>query len=159
MQSARAGLELNIGALAVGRVRAVPQARTAVDALLTLEKRRAIEAKSDGLAGTHTDAGFFLAGNAAAAIQEDDVIGVAGHGLNFSAHEKRILVSHENPAVKRNFRPTARGHERVVQRDAGVDGERGGIAQRQAGLAMGEDGANLTRGGWNVGPGARDGHW
>ena len=57
-----------------------------------------------------------------------DVIGVAGHGLHFAAHEQRILVRHENPAVERNLGPAARGHERIVQRAAGVEGERGGIA-------------------------------
>jgi len=73
------------------------------------------------------------------------VIGIAGYGLHLAAHQQRILVRNEKTAVERDLRPAARRHERVVQRAAGVEGERGSVAQREAGFAIGTDGANLAR--------------
>ena len=62
------------------------------------------------------------------AIEKDNVIGEAGHGLHFAAHQQRILLGDENSAVERNLGPAARGHQRIVQRAAGVECERGSIA-------------------------------
>ena len=123
-----------------------------MDAFLALEVGRAVGAERDGLAGAHADAGFFLAGDAALTIQKHDVIGIAGYGLHLAAHQQRILVRNEKTAVERDLRPAARRHERVVQRAAGVEGERGGVAQREAGFAIGTDGANLARRGRSAVP-------
>ena len=123
--------------LAVGRVSAVPQTCAAVDAFFALEGGHAVGAERDGLAGAHGDAGFLLAGDAELVVEEDDVIGEAGHGLHFAAHQQRVLVRDEQTAVEGNLGPAARGQQRIVERAAGVDGEHGGIAQRHAGLAMG----------------------
>ena len=122
-----------------------------MDAFFALEGGRALGAERDGLAGTHADAGFFQARDAALAVEEDDVIGVAGHGLHFAAHQQRVLVGDEETAVEGNLRPAAGAHERVVERAAVVEGERGSFAQVEFGLAGGRDGRNLLGRGRNVG--------
>ena len=38
-----------------------------------------------------------------------------GGGLHLAAHEQRVLMRHEQPAVKRNGRPADLVHQRVME--------------------------------------------
>src|ERR1035437_8021131 len=87
VQTARAGAEFDVGVLAVGGLVAVPQACAAVDALFALEVGRTVLALRNGLAGAHGYACLLSARDAKLRIAEDDVIGEAGHGLDFAAHQ------------------------------------------------------------------------
>ena len=51
-------------------------------------------------------------------FEEDDVVGVAGWGLNLAAHQQDILMRHQQRAIVRNGRPATAIHQRVVQRRA-----------------------------------------
>ena len=125
MQSARSGAEFEIGVLAVGRFGAVPHAAAAVDALLAFEDGKIVGAQRDGLAGAHGDAGLFVAGGAEAQVAEDHVIGKAGHGLHFAAHQQGVLMRDQQAAVEGNLGPAARRHQRIMQRAAILEREFG----------------------------------
>ena len=85
MQPARAGAELDVRAVAVRGLAAVPQTGAAVDALFSFKIGHAIDAVSECLAGTHGYAGLLNALGAELRIAKGDVIGKAGHGLHFAA--------------------------------------------------------------------------
>ncbi len=76
----------------------------------------AVFAQRDGLAGAHGDAGLLLAGDAEILVEEDDVIGEAGHGLDFAAHQQRVLLRDQQAAVEGNLRPAAGGEQGIVER-------------------------------------------
>ena len=86
METAGAGLEADEAELWVVGMGfgTVPEAGTAVDALLTVEGRPTAFSRDDGLAGAHFHTDFAAAGFAVARIKEDDVVGVAGGGLDFA---------------------------------------------------------------------------
>ena len=46
------------------------------------------------------------------------MIGEAGHGLDFAAHQQRVLMRDEQAAVEGNLRPAARGEQGIVERAA-----------------------------------------
>ena len=52
------------------------------------------------LAGAHRHACLLLARHAQLRIAEDHMIGKPGHGLHLAAHQQRILLRHQQPAVE-----------------------------------------------------------
>jgi hypothetical protein len=94
VEAAGAGLEADEGVFGVVRMGfgAVPQAGAAVDAFLAVEDGAAVFAGGDGLAGTHLHTNLAVAGFAVVRIEEDDVVGVAGRGLDFATHEQGVLM-------------------------------------------------------------------
>src|SRR5436305_1057884 len=86
---------------------AVPDARTAVDALVAIELRDASRSGCEGLAGTHFDAHLRGAALAKIGIDELDVVGESRRGLDFAAEQERVLVGHEQLAVVRDRGPAA----------------------------------------------------
>ena len=91
MKAACSGAEIYVSFFFIGGA-AIPQAGTAVDALLAIECRYAIFATRDGLSGTHFDTEFRFAILAELGTGEDNVIGVGRWGLDTAAHQKGILV-------------------------------------------------------------------
>ena len=91
------------------------------------------------------------------AIEKDDVIGEAGHGLHLAAHQQRVLVRDQQPAVERNLGPAARRHQRIVQRAAVIESDSGGVAQLRGRLGYGAERANLLAARAECAPGARAG--
>jgi hypothetical protein len=84
VQTAGAGAKFYVSVNAVGGACAIPKTRTAVNALIPFECRLAAGAFSDGLAGTHSHASFFIAGLAESGVAKRDVVGEARHGLHFA---------------------------------------------------------------------------
>src|SRR3954454_20352907 len=74
---------------------AVPDARPAVDALVTIELRDACRTRGESLAGTHFDAHLGGATLAEIGIDEVDVVGESRRGLDFAAQQERVLMRHE----------------------------------------------------------------
>jgi len=122
MQAACAGVEFYVGVFAVGWVGAVPQASTAMSTFFALKDGQVIVAERDGLAGAHGDAGFLFAGDAELFVEEDDVIGEAGYGLDFAAHQQCILVRDQQAAIEGNLWPAAGGEQGIVERTAVCEG-------------------------------------
>ena len=99
-----------------------------MDALLALEGGQSIGAERDGLAGAHGHASFVFALGANGEVAEVDVIGESGRGLDFAAHQQRVLVGHEQAAVEGDLRPAAGAEQGVVEGAAVLHGELGGGA-------------------------------
>ena len=53
-----------------------------------------------------------------ALVEEDDMVGEAGHGLHLAAHQQRVLLRDQQAAVEGNFGPAAGGEQGVVERAA-----------------------------------------
>ena len=86
-----------------------------MDAFFPVELRRsAAFAGREGLAGTYLDAELRGASRAELRVEGNHVVGVAGRGLHLAAHEQRVLVGDEQPAVEGDVGPAAAVHERVV---------------------------------------------
>src|SRR5512137_2518690 len=73
--------------------RAVPQARAAVDALVSIKGWDALVARRDGLSGAHLYADLRAAGLAQVGIQKHHVVCIAGRRLDLAAHQERVLVA------------------------------------------------------------------
>src|ERR1019366_265680 len=116
MESSGTGVELQVGC-AVDTLRAIPDAGTAIDAFLAIERGCVVLAAGNGLARAHLDAEHRTALAAGFEVAEDYVIGVAGGRLHFAAHEKRVLMRDEQRAVMDDFRPPGAGHQLVVKGD------------------------------------------
>ena len=114
-----------------------------MDALFALEGGRAVFAQRDGLARTHGDAGFLLAGDAKLRIAEGDVIGEAGHRLDLAADEERVLLRDEQAAIEWNLRPAARGEQDIVERAPVSDGQLCCVLELQRVGRVGGEWANL----------------
>jgi hypothetical protein len=115
VKAASAGVEFDVRVFAFGRVGAVPQASAAMSTFFALEGGQVVVAQRDGLAGAHGDAGLLLASNAELFIEEDYVIGETGHGLDFAAHQKCVLVRDQETAVEGDLRPASGGEQGIME--------------------------------------------
>ena len=110
MQSARSRAESQVA------LRAIPQARAAMHALLAVEGRHPGGAGSNRLARADLHTRLGRATPAHFRVQEMHMIRQAGHRLHLTAKQQRVLMAHQQLAVIRNGRPPAAIHQSVVAR-------------------------------------------
>ena len=102
------------GRVVVEGLLAVPQAGAAEDAFLAIEQRDAARPRRERLAGAHLDAELGGAALAEIGIQECHVVGVSRRRLHLAAYQQRVLLGHQQLAVKGNGRPAAAVHQRIM---------------------------------------------
>ena len=118
VEPARAGAEPMLPCSPVERLRAVPEAGAAVDALLAVEgggpppppARWPAPSRSRCRCASRSP-------RTRPGCRNDDVVGVAGGRLHLAAHEQRVLVGDEELPVVLDLGPAGRLHERVGERD------------------------------------------
>ena len=120
MEAAGGGAEFDDRALGVFGVwrGAIPDARAAVNAFLAVENRDAARAGRDGLTGTDLDANLRAATSRKDSGRETRCGRRNRRGLNFAAHQQRVLMRDEEFAVERDRGPADPVHERVVGANA-----------------------------------------
>ena len=114
MQTSGSGAEIDVSLFPVLGA-AIPQARAAKHACLSIEGGHAAFASRDGLATTHFHAQFGFAALAVFGMKEHHVVRVTRRGLDTASHKERILMRDQQFAIERNLRPAAAVHDAVVE--------------------------------------------
>src|ERR1017187_9305171 len=118
MQPAGAGTEGDVHPLGVlgDGLRAIPVTGATVDTFLPVERRHAVYAGSNGLAGAKLDTDLGAAALAQFGVEENNMVAIARRRLDFATEEQRVLMRHQQLAVIGYRRPAAPLHESAVQR-------------------------------------------
>src|SRR6516162_10204947 len=107
MQSTRACTEINISFLTV------PQTRSAVDTLFTIEGGQIVVASRDGLSRAHFDTQLRFTFLTEFRTTKDHVIGVSRRCLHATAHQQRILMRDQQFPVERSLWPATAIHDAI----------------------------------------------
>src|ERR1019366_7742523 len=117
MESPGPGAELQVRR-AFDAFGTVPNTGSAEHALLAIERRRMVFAARDRLTGAHFNPKMGAALATDFKVAEGHMVGVSSGRLHLTADHQSVLVRDEKRAVVNNLRPSAAGHQLIVQRQA-----------------------------------------